>query len=814
MTNPSNQSKIIPLSSNAKNVNSGEATESTAFNAEKSDSNSQYDALFSRMSANHRDFQQRSVNTLLDLLQAAFDSMDDALFDLAEKAVDNAEQNRFFESMREVRLKRQAIESGFAKDLTQGFVKSLVVSSGAESGDELAPHSAKLNSTIPTLTIMADDSVEEMVAIDAMVAKAEQRWELPIKSLGARLDHLVVESKCGKTNFEQTLKDHPLGPQKVCRVFADNCQQLAIEIKARLVVFKLFDKHLVDRLGEFYESSNKQLLVKGVLPNYERTQKANSRVKNLSNTFVPRQSGTGAHRRLDNESLDGQYAGHQAMGVQDALPLSLLQQLSAGNMGVQFSALQPLCQMVSELPVSDAPAIDQNALIGLLSQLSQRQIGFGSSSFAPLTAYSQLFSPATLATDLRQSMSHYTAGADSSIGNRDRDTINLVAVLFQFLLDDRNLAEPIKAVVSNLQVPIIQLALQNEQFFKDSHHPARRLLNEMTRAAVGWTQTESYLDDPFYQSICEATDRICTQYKGDSALFSEVLADFLSFIGNESKKMSLRSKRIVDAETGRDNAANARKYVDALVASRQLEKLPEFIGALIESDWKNVLFLAYLNHGLESAEWCSVVKTMDQLIWSVSPARSLFDRSEILSCIPSVLEDLRNGLNSVSCDAYSLGEFFDKLEALHMDIMQRSAPLGGNSSNDSTLAVNKELSALHQDEQKNQEGLNDQDIAAGKPEKKHALDPIIIDSAEAMQVGQWVELVSANEKQRCRLVAVLPNSGKRIFVTRAGLKVGEYDVLELAQKITLKELALLEDAQLFDKALSSVIEGLRQSKVA
>ena len=65
------------------------------------------------------------------------------------------------------------------------------------------------------------------------------------------------------------------------------------------------------------------------------------------------------------------------------------------------------------------------------------------------------------------------------------------------------------------------------------------------------------------------------------------------------------------------------------------------------------------------------------------------------------------------------------------------------------------------------------------------------------------------------LMAVLRNSGKRIVINRSGSKAAELDVNEIAQMLESGEMLLLENAQLFDKALTSIIDGLRkQQRVA
>ena len=55
----------------------------------------------------------KAAQQLKEALQTLFDNADDTLFEMADRAHNNAEQNIFFEAMRDLRLKRKSIERGF-----------------------------------------------------------------------------------------------------------------------------------------------------------------------------------------------------------------------------------------------------------------------------------------------------------------------------------------------------------------------------------------------------------------------------------------------------------------------------------------------------------------------------------------------------------------------------------------------------------------------------------------------------------------------------------------------------------------------------
>lgn len=55
-------------------------------------------------------------------LQELFDNADDTLFEMADRARNDVEQNIFFEAMRDLRLKRKNIERGFLEQFFEAFV--------------------------------------------------------------------------------------------------------------------------------------------------------------------------------------------------------------------------------------------------------------------------------------------------------------------------------------------------------------------------------------------------------------------------------------------------------------------------------------------------------------------------------------------------------------------------------------------------------------------------------------------------------------------------------------------------------------------
>ncbi|NNC54396.1 MAG: DUF1631 family protein, partial [Pseudomonadales bacterium] len=201
------------------------------------------------------------------LLQSMFDDVDDALFDLAENAPSNQQQNVFFESMREVRFKRVEIERDFLAQLQRGFVDLFDAKRQHVNSEKPAEGIANisLDDSPDALAIMDEDLVEEMVAIDSMVAKFEKLLAGPMGALDARLAHLAGHDG---GRFGTAQRVNPAAPKKLCHYFSTACRILTIDIKARIVIFKLFEKVLLNGLERIYQQANEKLIRANVLPDF------------------------------------------------------------------------------------------------------------------------------------------------------------------------------------------------------------------------------------------------------------------------------------------------------------------------------------------------------------------------------------------------------------------------------------------------------------------------------------------------------------------------------------------------------------------
>jgi hypothetical protein len=469
---------------------------------------------------------------------------------------------------------------------------------------------------------------------------------------------------------------------------------------------------------------------------------------------------------------------------------------------------------------SDAIPISSNDLMRLLSHLQSR---------AP-----QQVDEFDLQGQLEQLLHRVSAKSGKSrvVGEVDEDVINLVSMLFEFILDDRTLPDSLKALIARLQIPVLKVAVLDKTFFSRGSHPARRLLNEIASAAMGWADQDEVQREGLYQKIEQIVARLLNDFVDDPAIFSELLADFLAFTGDERRRSELLEQRTRDAEEGRARAEMARQEVEHALNQRLLGKtLPEVVVRLLQEAWSKVLLLTCLKHGTQSEQWQAALATMDDLIWSVAPHEDVESRAQLLELVPSLLKNLREGLVSAAFDPFSTSDFFTRLEALHVQTLQQlnqptnSAP-ATESLDQGEAAGEQKLVLPPREESANQAAnqamieVNEEIVLLAPGEtREHEPEIDLDDNDEALtqvdnlRVGSWVEFQEDEEhKLRCKLAAVIKPTGKYIFVNRTGMKVLEKTRTGLAIEFRRGAIRLLNDALLFDRALESVIGNLRSLK--
>ncbi|MGM0772154.1 DUF1631 domain-containing protein [Marinobacter sp.] len=706
------------------------------------------------------------VAGLGDLLQGAFDAVDDSLFELANNARSNNEQNRYFEAMREIRIKRKGVERHFQNAVAQLFANP------PRSGVVAADESLSTQTNSDSLSLVGDDDLEEQVALNAMITKSKVHFQGPLLQLQTRFSVVYPDAS-------EESPVNPMAPEHLCSAFVEAIQALEIQIRERLILLKQFDRYVVSNLGMLLDEANRILIQAGVIPNFRYHGKAG---KQHESPAQGAPAGQTADETASSAAVDQQ--GHHEGAMFEQIRQMLARQRA--NAGIPPRTSDPNVHVVGGAELA-------NLLGSLPQQPSGEQVSGNLSAGEPVMVdlyqvVQQLLAQTGTTSD----------GKKPALNEMDEDLINLVSMLFEFILDDYNLSAPVQVLISRLQIPILKVVIKDKTFFSKTTHPARRLLNSLARAGIGWSESDEKTRDKLYEQIHAVVARILNEFDGDVTLFETLGEEFEQFLARENRKSSLVEQRTRESERGRIKSQKAQETVDQLLQKKLARyKLQEPVRNILLNGWSRVMFLAYLRDDVEH-RWLQTVRVVDDLIWCLHPHQDDEERDQWVRVVPGLLKSLRAGLEEVSYNSSKLDEMMSDLKHELTEAFRANALAEAMEDAPAPEPEDEDPVGHHQTAIQRQQELEDAAIAE------------YVAQIDAIEIGNWVEFNLVNGASfRCKLSAIIEEADCFVFVNRMGLKVIEKSRTDLAHEMRRGRLTVLEQGALIDRALDAVVGSLR-----
>jgi len=669
------------------------------------------------------------------------EKVDDALFSRAEKAESDMAQTRYFDAMRELRIIRKDIEKDFIRGIDSCF------NQGVPRHNQCS-EDFNLNFEGEAGSGLVDkNDMEESLAITNMVNKIRGACTQSLYSLDRRIGFLIRDP-----DLEHW--QNPAGPEALCEAFKDAARHIETGLEIRLVIFKLFDQYVVCHIDELYKELNQHLIQLGVLPEIRAT----------------------VHR-----------SGHTVLRPQTMYSQDSCRDTIPDNV----SANPP---RYTSLPTGAYPISAPQASINALTFLQQGDATAINGQYADLCIDPSVIASGSVNILREISSSPVIKG----LGNNSVMTIEMVAMLFDYILGDRNIPSPMRVLIGRLQIPVLKVALMEGDFFSHKSHPVRQLLNCLAETAVSWDEQQGD-QDPLYHKVETIVQTILDEFEHDSHLFKALLDDLDSFLKMEQEDAEIRADRSARIMEGQEHIDIAKSTAQDEIIPRvnDADKL-NFVRDFIATHWKNLLFIICTRQGKDSEAWKQAVSTMDELIWSIKPKHTLGDRQRLISIQPGLLSDLRSGMERLSIPATERDDFISKLVHAH----------GRTATNRDTDVANP--SARTEDQE---------DMASSSwrslPENIHVtIDDDYNTQVKKMKPGMWMEIKDENDRtRRAKLSWISPITHTYLFTNRQGLKAFDYKQDVLADLLRTGRGRLVDGAPLMDRAVDVVLKECQSTPI-
>jgi hypothetical protein len=237
--------------------------------------------------------------------------------------------------------------------------------------------------------------------------------------------------------------------------------------------------------------------------------------------------------------------------------------------------------------------------------------------------------------------------------------------MFDHVLRDAQVPSEIKAILSRLQFPVLKAALLDAAFFASSSHPARRLIDRIAAAAVGW---EPYGDENerFRKEVDRLVGEVIQKFDRDIGLFDRVLEEFEAFLGDVAPRDSdpiARAKRALE-EAEKREVLTINTTIQVRRAFERVE-LEAWLRDFLVGPWVQVLVQASLRDSQTKGFSKAFREAIHEIVWSVQPKATVDERRRLVELIPALTRIVRDGLALIRCPLADQEEFLQKLMAAH-----------------------------------------------------------------------------------------------------------------------------------------------------
>jgi hypothetical protein len=719
------------------------------------------------------------------VLAEVLDQADDALFDFVQRSSSSVEQQEYFDAMRELRRQRAVVEQRYRDHFQEAFSalerqRPMEAQSGSDDGGGLS--------------LVGAEELEEQLACEQTASAIERRH----MDAQAQMDRRMAVISGLE---ELSTKCNPVGPMHLCAAFRFALDAASdMQIQARLVLYKLFEREALTTHGNVLHEANQRLHQAGIAADLK--------------PVAPSQ-------RAPRETVSAPRARPAPPSAASASPMSQRHPgVSSGSLEAAPEPIDDLFVAVQEIfaaylsaqrqttPRESAGAAARPTLggRGALTALSMLQRNM------PDSVMRAVDNPQLSLGNLlkHEVMGHATsmglAPPNSQMADQDEQALFLVGMLFDVLLGQRSYERGVREQFVRLSVPYAKAAMLDQRLFAQKSHPARRLLNALAEACDG-NHGESNGERELLNRVTGVVDRLNAEFNEDVAIFTTIEEEFRGFLEQHQRRIELAERRATEAQRGRERLEEARiSAAMELALLMGAREAPPALENFLSRYWTHHLAVVMLRDSTDSLRYAEA-RAAGQLMWTTfldcengaEPPVELHEKLEavlassgitgeaagdVLEAVDSVLQSLRLGQRQAAQD-----HLLPAFEGF------------AQSSSDAVAIVDPSSVAS--------QGGPSLEIVGGTDSIE--FDPADVERIRAMQVGAWVEFVDADgTSQPAKLSWISPISSRLLFVNRRGLRLCASSAEELAAMLKQGRFVLRDDETAIERAMSQVLGKLRE----
>jgi hypothetical protein len=429
-------------------------------------------------------------------------------------------------------------------------------------------------------------------------------------------------------------------------------------------------------------------------------------------------------------------------------------------------------------------------------------------------SYLELGADPLVVADLKQSLAVdrseiFARVVPSQLQTIDAATIDLIGMLFEYMLDDPLLPNCAKALLSRLHTPYLKLSLVDRELLIDSEHPARLLLDALVAAGGRWVSDE----DPrlgVFPSMSTVVDRVLQANRPDRELFRALNADFGNAVEEYQRRVNTTEARTQEAVQGRERLQLAKQRATQVIEERTSGiSLPDPVARFFSGPWQDRLVFILLRLGGDenSSDWREALTLADDLVDLFRASSRARDTAAIRRTGSAIVRKITGALQT-------LGDYHDHgLEGLFRILDDPAEVVAWRDRRAATPTPASPRSA-------NTETGSVVPLPTGSRREQPDAAPAdsvsqaMLERVRALDFGTWLELpADGNRRRRLKLSWLSPRTDTCMFVDKSGTQADLRSVTELARLLSTGEAEVLEDRTMgfVERALHALKQILQGS---
>jgi hypothetical protein len=600
------------------------------------------------------------------------------------------------------------------------------------------------------LSLVDDDTIEREITQSRLATAMLDRAGAEFADLRLRVSSL---DRRDELDANDMLRSHVLA-----RVVSQTCGSVGITDAALRDLAIPMHREFAALMQEAYHEVNEWLVAQGVLPDIDLRPLIRRSKGASASAYAPLADET----RLMTRS--GAPAGESASAAAEQQVVNRLGRMLAR----EVPGFTDTAKMGAPAPVGEG----LSAALGQAQQGVQRRAqqwqddAAGSADEAAITP--------RMLEELQARKQALKRAAETPI---QRATIEIVALLFQSILTEERIPAAIRVWFARLQMPVLRVAVSEQDFFATVDHPARRLIDRMGACVMGFDASGTVVGQPLETEVKRVVQVVEAYPDTGRRVFQTVLSEFERFLEHYFKTDNAASAKAVSlAQQVEQRETLAIQYTIEL--RKMLNEMPvqEGVRQFLFQVWADVMAVTAVRHGAHSDATKAMRAAAADLVWSASAKVSREDRNAVIQRLPPLLKKLREGMESAGVEAAKREEQVKSLnESLAAAFSAKAAAIPAERFEE----LREQLEALEEllpdaaDVELDQTLMLDLSGAGAEglevvSEGGSMPTPAMLAWARELQVGSWYMLEHGAKSESAQLAWQGMHRHLSLFVTATG----------------------------------------------